>query len=205
MGAPLQLAGKTFSRLTVIEPTKERDSQGLIVWLCKCSCGNTVKISGRSIARGKTKSCGCLQIEAIKETSKLSITHGRSKDGVYWVWRGMIKRCHSKTNKGYKKYGGRGISVCERWHKFENFLSDMGDPAGNLSIDRIDVNGDYEPNNCRWATSEVQGNNRRTNIVITHNGESLTIAQWSRKTGINRQTLYWRAKQNWHPEKMLNQ
>lgn len=200
MGAPLQLAGKTFSRLTVIEPTKDRDPEGLIVWLCKCSCGNTVNISGRSVAQGRTKSCGCLHLDAVKEAGKLRATHGRSKDRVYLIWWGMLRRCRSKNNQGY---GGRGITVCERWHKFENFLSDMGEPTSGLSIDRIDVNGNYEPSNCRWATNETQSNNMRTNKFIAHNGESLTLAQWSRKTGINRQTLYWRARQNWPPEKIL--
>jgi hypothetical protein len=125
-------------------------------------------------------------------------------------WRGMMKRCSSPTTKGFENYGGRGIRVCRRWQKFKNFLDDMGERPDHHTLDRIDNDGNYEPGNVRWATASQQNSNRRRLIekrsrIMTAFGKTLTIAEWSRQTGISPQTLYWRANQGWPPETILRQ
>ncbi len=119
--------------------------------------------------------------------------HGHMRNGVgtktYVAWHGMRRRCFDPNNPKYPVYGGRGITVCDRWSEFSVFLADMGECPNGKTLDRIDVNGNYEPSNCRWATPEEQQNNRRDNVFITHLGETLTIAQWSRKTGLAHETI----------------
>jgi hypothetical protein len=181
------LVGKKFNRLTILEILNEIDTQGLLLCNAQCDCGNLVKISASLISRGKTKSCGCIRREKIKAVCETNKTHGKSRTQIYYLWRGIIKRCNKKSDN---RYGGRGISVCERWLKFENFYADMGEMPKNMSIERIDNNGNYEPSNCRWASDKEQSNNRSTNIKVEFNGEVMSLAQLSDKLKISRPTIY---------------
>lgn len=134
--------------------------------LCACECGNSIEIRLTSLKTGYAKSCGCLtRIQSKKNLDRK--THGMSKSRIYNVWSAMKERCYDKRNKSYKNYGGRGIKVCDRWlNSFENFYQDMGErPSSEYSIDRIDVNGDYEPSNCKWSTAKEQANNRRNGHI----------------------------------------
>lgn len=167
-----------------------------------CDCGNPTEFPQIELLRGRGRSCGCATLEKI---TKSKTTHGMSNSKAWNAWAAMRDRCSSKNNASYMNYGGRGISVCARWEKFENFLADMGEPKNHESLDRIDVNGNYEPENCRWADFETQSNNKRASHYITAGGETLTIAQWSRKTGVNRTTIHYRVKAGWPTEKLFEQ
>jgi hypothetical protein len=141
-----------------------------------------------------------LWTETAKEKQKKYChSHGYSKTAIYSRWKNMLSRCEDPNHINFNDYGGRGIKVCERWHNFENFLADMGNPFTDnkskaLQIDRINNNGNYEPGNCRWVTPRENCNNRRNNVLITWNNRTLTLVQWSRETGIPRDTLSHRIK-----------
>ena len=204
MGSKLNLIGNVFTRLTVIKELNIRNNEGHVMWECKCECGKTVNVSGAYLKKGNTKSCGCLQKEKAANNGRdILTTHGMSKTKIFNIWCGMLKRCNNDKNKQYKNYGGRGIKVCDRWLKFENFYKDMGNKKDNLSIERIDNNGNYEPSNCKWATVKEQSINKRTNKYLTFKNECLTLSQWSEKTGINRKTIYARARIKYTPEYIL--
>jgi hypothetical protein len=204
MGAALDLSGRVFYRLTVLKKKKHRDPTGLIYWLCRCACGQEVVVKGSILSRGRVRSCGCLQKEAAQRTAKHGIVHGMTGTTTYQTWRSMLKRCELPSVPSYGNYGARGITVCERWKTFVNFLADMGESPKGMTIDRKENNGNYEPHNCRWATDEQQANNRRTNIYVTHNGITKSVAQWAKLTGINRQTLYWRVRQKWSIDRVFS-
>lgn len=132
------------------------------MWLCVCDCGNKTRVSTGDLNKGNSTSCGCLRRE---RTSEVSLTHGMSKSSTYGTWREMLQRCNNPNNQDFQHYGGRGIEVCGRWKKFENFLEDMGIRPEGLSLDRRNNNGNYELSNCRWATIEMQVQNRRAYLV----------------------------------------
>lgn len=159
-------------------------------WICRCQCGTERPVETSRLISGESKSCGCYKSE------KLTIAntkHGhacRKKRGtqsrIYMIWQTMIKRCHSPTDKGYAGYGARGISVCESWrNSFDCFLADMGEPLPGLSIERDDVNGNYEPSNCRWATSVEQSNNARSNLMLDTPDGVMTVSEFSRRHGFH--------------------
>ena len=178
------ILNQKFDRLLVIEKLDERYSNGGIAWRCVCDCGNETIVTTSSIVSGRTTSCGCYN----KEKSR---SHGMSHTSEYKVWTGMVTRCSDESHKSFDNYGKRGIQICDRWlNSFENFYTDMAPrPSLDHTIDRIDNDGNYEPNNCRWATWEEQANNRRTNVYYEYNGETLTLSQISRREGIGRATL----------------
>lgn len=184
MGKFVDLSGQVFDRLTVTSRFERRDKH--TDWWCKCSCGNEHVATSNALRKGTCKSCGCLSAELASERAK---THGDTGSREFRIWCGMRSRCDKPENKRYGYYGGRGIKVCERWRSFENFLSDMGRSPPGMSIDRIDVNGDYEPGNCRWATMKEQMNNTRTNARYEHDGKSMTVREWSESTGVPVHTI----------------
>jgi hypothetical protein len=158
-----------------------------------CDCGKECLILGYKVNIGEKKSCGCLQKIKTTEANK---THGLSRTPEYNIWKAMINRCYDKKNKSYLRYGARGITVCDRWlSSFENFLQDMGKrPSPNLQIDRIDNNGNYEPNNCRWIPHITNSQNRSTSIFIEVNGQRATISEHCRRFGISKSKIYYRLK-----------
>jgi len=153
--------GEVFGRYTVISAVS---STKYVKYLCRCICGAEKVVAGSDLRRGHSKSCGCLRNELNRTRH---ITHGKQKTPAYRSWAGMKQRTTNSNNPDWNYYGGRGIRLCDRWLSFENFLEDMGEPALGLTIDRIDPNGDYEPENCRWATRKQQRLNQRQNSVTT--------------------------------------
>lgn len=156
MGEKLDIAGEKFNRLTAIKPLGLCKNKRQVVWEFLCECGNIIEFKASPVKTGKKKSCGCL----VKE---INVRHGQSKTYLYNILNSIKSRCNNPNTKAYPYYGGRGIRVCERWlESFENFYEDMGDrPSENHSIERVDVNGDYSPENCIWTTKEIQARNHR--------------------------------------------
>jgi hypothetical protein len=180
------LIGKQKGRLTVLYFSQARIIKGRIrtFWLCRCSCGVEKEFSRDTLTSGKTKSCGCLHREGN------SATHRKTGSRVYNIYVFMKRRCYDPKNKNFADYGERGITVCPRWYEsFENFYEDMGDPPDKYTIERIDNNLGYSPENCKWATRKEQGLNKRNNHYLTYKGETLTIGEWATKLGINISTL----------------
>jgi len=181
----IDLTGQRFGRLIVIS-RGENTKTGQTTWVCKCDCGKNITPQAANIKNNRVRSCGCIRKEQLSARSKLTMTkHGLCKTPEYKTWGGMFTRCTNKKADSYPAYGGRGISVCERWKSFDLFLEDMGKrPSHKHSIDRIDPNGNYEPENCRWATLRDQNYNKRNTIFVTHDGESKNIDQWAEIYGI---------------------
>lgn len=179
IGKYIDLTGKTFGRLTVFK-IFEKKYKDKYYWKCICKCGKQALVEGSKLRSGHTKSCGCITLCA----------GGVSDTLVHVRWRAMLARCYNPKNRGYKNYGGRGITVCDSWRNdFWNFVNDMGEPKEGMTLDRVDNNGNYEPLNCRWVTMKEQNNNRRTNHKITAFGETLTLAQWSDRFKIDQVVL----------------
>lgn len=198
------LVGQRFGRLVVVEETDRRQGRR-IIYKCKCDCGNHVYVSSDSLKSGHTKSCGCLMRETSKNTL---ITHGKSKERLYTVWSGVKARCYNKNHVSYKNYGLRGISMCEEWRNdYEAFREwseangyDCEAASGECTLDRIDVNGNYEPSNCRWVSAMEQANNTRRNVKMMLFGEEYTISEASREFGIKYSNLQWRKYDGWPDE-----
>lgn len=186
----IDLTGKKFGRLMVVERNGATKS-GNAVWLCKCDCGNESNVESSKLTSGKTKSCGCLMKD---EASKRMKTHGMSKTPTWYSWNAMVRRCTDESFEPYKRYGARGIKVCDSWMKFENFLADMGERPEGTTLDRRDNDKGYEPGNCRWATSEEQSNNRGDyNVKVERDGASVTVAQLAEIDGVSLSEAYRRA------------
>ena len=200
------IEGQKFGMLTVVGFIGI-NKRGNSIWCCKCECGSQwVTVHANNLKNGHTKSCGCLHLVRIEE---VNTKHGHKRTNnvsrVYSTWISMKRRCHSPKCKHYLDYGGRGITVCDRWQKFENFLEDMGEPWKGMSIDRIDVNGNYELSNCRWATKKEQANNTRRNHLLTLNGRTQTMTQWAEEIGIKSPTLRHRLRAGWSIERALTE
>lgn len=185
--------GRKFGLYTVIGDCKPKKyAHGYHPYvLCKCDCGTVKKVHLWNLEGNKTKSCGCLSAALLKERSS---THRMSLTPTHIAWKHMRQRCLSKTCNGYPSYGGRGIAICKRWDKFENFFKDMGVRPKGTSLGRIDNNGDYSPDNCRWETPIEQANNKRNNVFIEYDGKRMTMAQWARHMGVHVSMIFNRMK-----------
>lgn len=186
MGRKLyDMTGMRFGRYTVIKRAESKKS-GESTWVCKCDCGNVHIVRGSKLRNGTSTSCGCYAREKAS-------THGMTQTRLYKIWSIMKQRCYNFQNKKYKNYGKRGIIICDEWlNSFEAFR-DWALSHGyedNLTIDRIETNGNYEPNNCRWTDMKTQQNNRTNNHIVEYNGEKHTVSEWSKITGIPAKTLY---------------
>lgn len=199
------LTGQRFGRLFVLRRVGN-DRKGNAQFLCECGCGNTVVILGWCLSTKHTKSCGCLRKDVMKE---LMTTHGEGCGEQltieYSKWQGMKNRCFSPSYAYYKHYGGRGITVCDRWlHSYPNFLADIGRCPEGLTLDRIDNDGDYTPENCRWATAMEQAGNKSNNRWLTFRGRTQILMDWVREWGISHSTLKYRLKKGHSMEEIFN-
>lgn len=201
MGSFIDRTGHRFGRLTVLERAENKGKH--TCWLCLCDCGKTTVVFATALKAGLTVSCGCYNIEKIRDRSQ---THGMTKTRLYREYSSMKRRCTNANSSDYLNYGGRGITVCEEWMTsfmaFQKWALSNG-YRDDLTLDRIEVNGNYEPGNCRWITNDEQANNKRCSRLLTHKGMTLTVAQWSKITGISRYTLYGRLNAGWSAEKAL--
>lgn len=193
------ITGQKFNRLEVINRAISNTKSGHPRWVCFCDCGKAVEVDGSSLKSGGIKSCGCLQKEInIARSTK----HGGSYTAEYRTWALMRARCYSKSSTSYCDYGGRGIKICDRWlDSFGNFLDDLGKkPSDSHSLDRVDVNGDYTPENCRWATCKEQSLNKRSSRFISIDGITKNLYTWCREYGISPATFYSRLKRGYSDE-----
>lgn len=205
MATRIDLTGQRFGRLQVLDKA-ESTPQGKAKWLCVCDCGVTLSVRSETLRRGDSMSCGCLASEMV---SQRNFRHGHWLGGYptksWLAWRNMKSRCENPKDKRFNVYGARGVKVCERWQEFENFFADMGmPPSKNHSIDRIDVDGNYEPSNCRWVTQKTQQRNRSNNRIIEFNGKRQCLSQWAEEYGISQKRLRTRIERDgWDIEKAL--
>lgn len=199
MGNFQDLTGKVFNNITVLHRTKN-NHLNQTQWVCRCICGKVWAVVGNCLKTGNTKSCGCVSLMA---TTKRFTKHGHTSKGTvtpeYRAWRHLFDRCDSPKCREYINYGGRGIGICNRWRdSFDNFLRDMGHkPFPEAAIDRIDNNGDYTPENCRWVTASQNNMNRRNNRILTYNGVSKALTEWARESITTVSTFSSRINRGW--------
>lgn len=203
------LTGKKFGKLEVVRFSHKNERHELF-WLCRCLCGTEKTMRGNSIKSGRCVSCGC---ERKERARKANTVHGHTagykgtgkRSAEYGVWIKMKRRCFDDKCPDYPDYGGRGITVCERWLVFSNFLSDMGlRPSPEYSIDRFpDQAGDYKPGNCRWATAKQQARNRKSNRLITYSGKTKCLTEWAEYFSVCESVLRWRIKKHGESEAMI--
>lgn len=203
------ITGRRFGRLIAIEATDKRSISQSIIWKCKCDCGKYAYVPVNSLTTGNTKSCGCFAAE--RPNVDAVTKHGDSKDkseyfGLYRAWVHMKGRCNNPNDAKYHDYGERGIRVCDDWYDYETFKKWAIDNGydSNLSIDRINNDGDYKPDNCRWADRTTQMNNRRTCHYLDYNGERHTLQEWSNITGLKYTTICHRLQLGWSVEEALS-
>lgn len=199
MSELIDLTGKRFGKLIVVcrvQNNKHNQPQ----WKCVCDCGNETVVVGQKLRKGITKSCGCLVRE-----QKTRLTHGMTGTVLHNRWLNMKSRCYNPKNKRYARYGGRGIFVCEEWLDFQNFYNwaIQNGFSKELSLDRIDNNKGYSPDNCRWATPRQQANNTKRNVFVEYKGERKTVAEWCRELGLDKRIVYSRMEYKTNPEEIF--
>lgn len=203
------ILGERYGRLVVIKQAG-KDKHGGYLWLCKCDCGNEKVILANSLLSGKTQSCGCLAREQFGNRTR---KHGKSRTRLYKIWLNITMRCENTKLNYYKNYGGRGITVCDEWRNNYQAFCDWAmtngynenAKTGECTIDRIDVDGNYCPENCRWITRAEQANNKRNNHFLELNGERHTVKEWSEITGINSGSILSRIKYGWTTQRVLQE
>lgn len=203
------LTGQRFGRLTVIKRV-ENDKRGNSRWLCRCDCGNEKVVSSHNLKNGHAKSCGCFRRDIAK--TKL-YTHGKYKTRLFGIWTGIKNRCYNKKETAYKHYGGRGITMCDKWlNDFQAFYDwsiangyDEKAKKYECTIDRIDNNKGYSLENCRWVTQSIQNRNKRTNNNLTYNGETHCLKEWAEILGVNYKSFYNRFFNGWSLDRIFNQ
>lgn len=195
--------GMRFGRLVALSLVQRDPKWQGHRWLFRCDCGAEKVASIKTVTSGHTSSCGCLATQVLVSRNA---THGLSRDHrrEYRSWKDMRARCANTNDSDYADYGGRGIRVCERWNDFAAFLADMGSRPAGKTLDRIDVNGGYEPGNCRWASAGVQANNKRSNLRLSIDGVSRTLQEWSDMHGVGRSTVRWRLRQGWPLDRVFS-
>lgn len=201
MARKKDLMGQRFGELVVIAASPSE--KGFAMWKCQCDCGNIITTRANSLLTGNTTTCGCGRIRAITK-------HNKTGTRLFNIWRNIKERCENKSYYNYRLYGGRGIRVCAEWHDFEAFEKwafangyDETAKRGACTIDRIDVNGNYEPSNCRWISTKEQANNKRNTVFITYNGVTKSLSEWAEEMDIKKNTLWWRHSKGWSPREML--
>ena len=208
MGRPIKdLTGQRFGRLTAIK-FMGTNKRGRAEWLCRCDCGTEKVINASNLGNGNTVSCGCLREE---NRRKLPMSHGESRTRLYKIWSGMISRCCNPNAHEYENYGGRGVKVCDEWRKYEPFRDwamangfDKTATKKECTLDRVDVNGDYEPSNCRWVDMKTQNRNTRGNVLITYKGETHCMSEWAEIAGLKYITFQHRLYAGWSMEEAMN-
>lgn len=198
----IDLTGQRFERLIVLQRNGS-SKRGEALWLCKCNCGDVISVTGYHLREGHTRSCGCLLREIM---IRRNTTHGMRYISGYDSWKSMLDRCRNIHNKYYEYYGGRGIIVCKRWEKFENFHTDMGEKPKGMTLDRENNSKGYCKSNCRWVSRQIQQNNMRSNHKVTFKGRTQTIAEWSREVGLRYGVLWNRLNTfKWSVERALTE
>lgn len=192
----LELAGRRFGRLVVSHRAQSRP--GVAVWRCTCDCGGWKDVASAQLTTGVVSSCGCL-------ARKHGHSAGGSRSKTYMVWDSMRQRCNNPRHAAFKNYGARGITVCERWESFENFLADMGEKPDGLSIDRKDNSLGYFKDNCRWATDVEQNRNTRSVRLVEYGGEARSIAEWSALNGWPHHVIASRLRSGWSEERAVGE
>lgn len=196
------VSGERFGMLETVEPVAFRAGKKDVIWLCRCDCGDTTRVVASNLRSGNTKSCGCSKGAMCRATA---VRHGLTGTKEHQAWSGMKKRCYRKQCKSYPDYGGRGITVCDRWFgSFEAFLEDMGPaPSRSHTIERVNNDGNYEPGNCIWATRLVQSRNRRMARMLTWDGRTQNLSAWAKELGIKSATITKRIELGWSMEEVM--
>lgn len=196
MGSKIDLIGQTFGRWLVVAeaPSKKYKNASAACWECVCDCGTKRIVKAQRLTSGRSTSCGCHQRE---ELGKRSTKHGLAGTKLYDTWKAMVRRCTNPRDASYTNYGGRGITVCDKWKTLDGFLEDMEDSyQEGLEIERIDNSLGYCKENCKWTTDREQARNRRSNVMITFQGRTQCLGDWATEIGIGRTTLV-RRIENW--------
>lgn len=212
MGYMKDISGQKFGMWTAIKPAG-KNKYGAYMWLCRCDCGNYKTVVGHTLRRGTSTNCGCVR-EAFFNSgkNKPNLKHGGKKDRLYGVWIGIKDRCYNPNSKYYRRYGARGITVCDEWmNDYASFREwalkngyDDSAKKGACTLDRIDNDKGYHPSNCRWVSMKAQSNNRSSNHILEYNGERHTITEWSDITGIRKDTIRRRVEVlGWDVERAL--
>ena len=206
MPARLQLQGQRFGRLVALRDVGRSGQSRLRLWLCECECGKMATVASGNLRSGHTQSCGCIQYERCAEANTATkTTHGMTDTLEYATWTAMKTRCLNPNASNYHLYGSRGITICPEWiDSFEAFYADMGPrPSPDYSIDRIDNDGPYSPDNCRWATQQEQRRNSRQNVMLTYNGRTMCVVAWAEQLGLGCDAIRYRLRHGWPTEKVL--
>lgn len=196
MVARIDIDGQRFGRWSVLSRATPSPRHRTVYWQCRCDCGEIRDVCGSRLRTNKSVSCGCLGRET---ASAVHSKHGLYGTRTYRIWKGIVQRTTNPKSPDFRRYGGRGITLCPSWRDFSVFFADMGECPGELTIERIDNNGPYAPQNCKWASVLEQASNRSVNRFITHDGKKQSVSQWARELGIKPITIFKRLDAGWLP------